>query len=659
MNRKTLGFLMGFAAFLACGTPAVPALSAPGPGSQFTIIAADRGLQIEFRLDEAHTGPESSPIAATSLAVPPGASVHVERTILEEVPADWVESLDPAARRALADAVAGAVPEATPPTRLRNQMVTQLRHPWLRVDAGRFYQITRARFEVAFSGAEVASRPATGSDPFEHLYEGVELNYEQGRRWRLDPVRSTARRGGDYFSSTGAPWVKVLCSAEDLFAISGTDLEGLSIDLGSIDPLTIRMFSPRQLPVDETVSVDDAAQWMDPMAIRLEGMEDGVFDPTDRVVFLGDGPDAWYTSKGLTPPGLEAYARDPYANENVYWLTWGGSFSTDPLRMGSEGAEPAAPFVTRVRDRLHLEEDNFYNPRMRELGVGTADWEIYWWRERTATEERDDISNVTVTMPDPVATEPVSFLARFWGANDPRGNPELPDHDLEFQLNEHFLDRRTWNGHIRNDFTGEGVWLVPGDTQVFKMILHSHPDPSIVRQDQVDLAYIDVEYTHTLRAREDRLAFFAGGFSGVQSFAVSGFGGNDVLVIDATTALRPSVVTAETVPEGGGTTVRFVGGTDPVEGLPARYLLRRASGLPKPRLERDAAPAGGYLRERTDPVQMIIVTHERFRTASERLATYRRTHFPDRAQAQVAVVDVQDVFDEFSFGRKDPIAIRN
>ena len=478
MFPSTVRQVLGIALSAFCASWTVPPVGASqdapssGPTTGFVLLfAQESALEIEHRLDPTYLAGRADllPVATTWIAIPPGAEVSAHLTVLEEAPAAWVDQLGSAQRAALLESLEEEdVALLGEPTVLRNQAVVQLRHSWLRRGRdGSVRQIMGARFSVTIDPREAdAFRRARGADAFEGLYRSVLINYEQGRAWRLARARPAPRRGSDYFSSTEAPWIKVWCNREDLFAIRGADLEALGVVLELIDPLTLRMVAPRQTPLAEAVSVEDAAGWMSPLAIHLEGMEDGRFDPTDRILFLGYGPDAWFTSKGFTQPGLEAFARDPYANENPYWLTWGGSFTTPPARMEEVPAgDTTEPLVDRVRDRIHLEEDTIYDPRMRELGIGAADWELYWWRARIANQDRDDDSPITVTVPDPVESAPVSVFARFWGANNLQGDPTIPDHDLELLLNESFIDRRTWEGYNRNDFEGEGLWLQTGDTR--------------------------------------------------------------------------------------------------------------------------------------------------------------------------------------------------
>jgi hypothetical protein len=103
--------------------------------------------------------------------------------------------------------------------------------------------------------------------------------------------------------------------------------------------------------------------------------------------------------------------------------------------------------------------------------------------------------------------------------------------------------------------------------------------------------------------------------------------------------------------------VRFRAELDPEH--PSRIVLRRVAKLGRPRLELVTPPPGGYLRERGAAVQGLIITHRDFAAQAETLAAFRRMHLPGVYPAAIEVVDIQDVLDEFSFGRMDPTALRN
>jgi len=617
---------------------------------------ASFGTETVANLEEAEVG---------WIALPPGAEFVLEAVQVDDravSPPVSSETQDPSlfVESDFLEAI-----ELGEPTWVRDQygIPVTVRGDYLATNGGwrRTYGL---RIEGHWSDATQLSRQSTGRDPFERVYAGQFLNYEQGRAWRRAVSARARARGTDSFASTNQPWIRIRVREEAVHAITGSALEDLGIDLGDVDPSTLRLFSPLQLPLSETASVDDVPAWMDELPLGVEGLGDDVFDSGDRVWFLGHGSDDWYTNKGVTRPGEEAFARDPYSNDSVYWLTWGGSFSGQPVRMEVvDASDVATPFVSVVRDRIHLEEEEISDSRQRDIVSSPAPyWEQFWWREHSAGEVSSASQNVTVQVPDAVESDPVRVEARFWGANDPRSplRPPPPDHDHELFLNDQSVARHEWNGITRQEYDNEGTWLVPGETQVFRVFTQSHSDgdPELSRFDIAYLAYIELTYSRRLALREGRLAFYPGGLIGAQSFEVAGLGSDDVIVLDATDPRRPTVRQGAVVDDGGERKLRFTA-TVSSGFTTSRLVVSERDAFVTPIIELDRPPQGGYLRDSEDAVQMIIITAEEFLAEAERLADHRRSVYPDRSTASVRVVDVQDIFDEFSFGRKDPTAIRN
>ncbi|MGE5812283.1 MAG: C25 family cysteine peptidase, partial [Ignavibacteria bacterium] len=70
------------------------------------------------------------------------------------------------------------------------------------------------------------------------------------------------------------------------------------------------------------------------------------------------------------------------------------------------------------------------------------------------------------------------------------------------------------------------------------------------------------------------------------------------------------------------------------------------------------SPSG--LRDLSNGADYIIITHPDFKNAAERLAAFRRSNFPDTTilNARVAVADIFQIYDEFSYGLVDPYALQ-
>lgn len=616
-------------------------------------------VELLWRLDaEAGAGQVGRDLPAIWVALPPGAEadLHAQSEGAVVLPSPFA-----AADLAL---VAASWPKERArlgaPTWVRDRYGAELAvRPFvLRPDGSvEAAEVIRVRVTIRDQGAPRRVGPI--ADPFSRLYDQIFVNAASSRAWHRPAVSAPVARGGDSFASTDAPWIRVRTSAEGVHEITGSDLTNLGVSLAGIDPATLRMFAGRQRPLAENLSVDEVPAWMEELAIAVDevGGADGQFGPADRVLFLGHAADDWYVNKGVPATAFERFARDPYENHAVYWLTWGGSFSGQPARIAEiDGTGAVGPYVDRVRDRIHLEEDRISSSRQRELGLDAADWEQYWWRSLETTETDSSAQNVTVEVPSAVTADPVEVFARFWGDNAPE-SPGAPDHDLRVDLNGHVLGRHQWDGRTRRDLSVTGNWLVPGKDQRFQLVGLPWPDPVGSRLDIVLLAFIELTYTRLLEVEGGELAFFAGGLSGPQPLSVTGFAAgldaDDVWVLDADDPFRPSRVRGDLV----GSAYRFRADL-PTTGV-SRYVVSTDAAFRRPELELRPRPADGYLRDRSAAAQLVIITHADFAAAAEDLAAYRRTNFPDRTTAEVAVVDVEEIFDEFSYGRRDPVAIRN
>ncbi len=653
------------------------------------------------------------PIAATWIALPPRAHARVECQVVSTEPLPWPAAMTGRERAAVLASLAPSGWRTAPECWTRDQWGRPISfRPVIPDGSGGLLYVRRADFVVRYpapAGGALSARRSIGTDFFENTYRALFLNYQDGRSWRRSsitptfqpiPKRAQAPSDSNYFSASDH-WVKLHVPRLDVWEVTGTDLESLQgISLTDIDPRTLRLFKPDSLPLSEYLDWAHGPSWMQEVPIEFQDVNgDGIFDPEDRIVFLGHGPDGWYEDLGAPKAPFERYYRDPFNNDDVYWLTWGGRFSGTPKRIRTVNGNDLSGVngtATSVRDRIHLEQDLFWDARPREYYPDNptkpaAAWQRYWWLALQVN--GDQPQKLPVSIPDPDTLQPVSVLARFWGdSHDPSGYLKYPDHALILTLNEDSLhanivkqtdrlpDGSPWNLFTRNDVAGTGLWLKNSPTQTFQMWLPTHPLNGVLgtRYDTIFLAWIEMDYNRRLIAHSDSLFFWAGvdssggGISGPWALRARGFSpgltADQIYLLDATNVAYPDTslrrVVPLVVPDSSG-----LGGSDVLwkanfDGS-RRFILRRSDRLARFGAGQiELAPtltAGQYLRQRTDRVDGLVITHANFKTQAQELATHRSTHFPDAPgeTKAVSVVDVQQIMDEFAFGQMDPTAIRN
>lgn len=520
---------------------------------------------------------------------------------------------------------------------------------------------TAVRVLVRFSGSRSGAGIRSTDAAWEKVYSALLVNYDQARSWRREAARPR-RLQGESFWSTTSPWVRVEVSHGGLFAIRGTDLQTAGIDLGTIAPDSLRLFSGTGVCLRETDSVFDLPSELSEVAIRLEGSADGAFDPQDRILFHAVGPDGWYADFGLPDAKHERYLEDDFSNVNTYWLAW-GTFEGDPRRWGVvDGSNVNLTPETSALNRVHYEKDLLWDARPRTVTGQQPPypdtlpaWEKWHWLEIIAS-RGNTRSQLPFLVPDPLPDGDANLRLRMWGGSYVFSG-RVQDHLVRIDINGTPIAERLWDDLIHRDVVVPGLRLV-GDDQVLGIQVPFRGDTSDVTTDRQYLGWFELDYRRNLVARGDSIDFWIEPALSPRAFAVNGLSvAGNVRVLDVTDPRRTVEITPRYDTSGGlrSATWQTDGDADRLRHLRVVAVDHAA----RPRISVDDPPVGGYLRDRTAAVDYILITHRNFLDAAQTLADWRTAHGPDGQGLRVAVVDVQDVYDEFSAGRVDPTAIRN
>ncbi len=583
------------------------------------------------------------------------------------------EVLDPAWD--VSGAVAVDVPwaEAGDVFWVRNRRVAAVHVYPVRTQPGarsvRFAEEMRVRIPlVPVASPSRKSAPARyGEDPLDPEVDRRLLNGPQSRGWlRSEPPRRLDRGDVDYFSSS-PNWVELRTTGQGVCRITGRDLADAGVELPIAHASGIRVFVgyALELPTEPPHEDPGNPEWMTEVAITVEDGGDGRLDATggDRIEFFATAVDGYPYDLG-TGSSDSTFHFNEYTAERVYWLTWDGNFAEAPRRIPVEDARPEAGEFTPVEavtERVHLEENTFYDPAPKEEGVR---WEKWWWHPSLS---RRDPSwrNVAFELPAHVDGTPGSLLIRFWGLTRSWPNPPgFWDHMILLRLNGRELPRQDWN--LAVPFNARLTFGATADpfvdtTNVLGLLVDPIDEPlDPNRKDEVYLAFIDVTHQRALRWRGAAFAFRSPPIDGTLRYRITDLPEIGGELHDITDPRRP-VRLLGSLDTGGGSqaTLEF----ERVESAanPRRYLVSHPLERLRPAaVEPDTPPAtDGYLRERALPVDYVVVTYDAFEPAADRLAKFRREFLPGIEDPQVMRVRLSDVYDEFSWGMPDPTAIRN
>jgi hypothetical protein len=214
------------------------------------------------------------------------------------------------------------------------------------------------------------------------------------------------------------------------------------------------------------------------------------------------------------------------------------------------------------------------------------------------------------------------------------------EHQVQVQFNGSDVGTVTFSGveHPVATFNVNRALLRAGDNEV----------SLVSRNGDLDISFIDsirLTYAHQYRAENNALAFSVAGGRAVR---VGGFTTPNVRLIDVTDPSAPLEVATNAASSQGGYTIVV-----PALGNQARTLVAFTDDLSRHPASVVANSPSNW-NASTNGADMVIITHKNFRQAVEPLATLRRNQ-----GLSVAVVDVEDVYDEFSYGAHTPAALKS
>jgi len=505
--------------------------------------------------------------------------------------------------------------------------------------------------------ASARTAPARyGDDPLDAMLDARLVNGRESRDWLRSMPLERARRGAgapDYFSRS-TRWMKIETEGEGIVRVSGATLSSGGAALPITTPGTIRLFvadDPLLLsseePPDETAG---SPPWMREVAIRVEDGGDGQLDATagDRIEFLSKPVDGYLVDLGVdvAPEDSLAYHIHSHSDTRTYWLTWDAELSGTPLRVGVIDATPSGDpdlTVSEVTRRVHRERQGWYDPSVK---YGDHRWEKWWWDEGTG--RSDGTRVMRFDLDGHVAESAGRIDVRLWGRTPGQhlaslgwnGNP-APEVYSWSGRTEPYDVTVTWDDG--EDFLVDGQNLIS---------IRVEPEP--VRTDHIYVAYLDLWHGYSLDWQGVDLDFRSPSLDGIVRYVVAGAPAT-AEIYDVTDPDRPIQLL--------GTLDGEVLSFDRTEtsSTSRRYRVVDASSTRRSAVAvtRDTAPATTYLREHTGAVDYLVIHADAFAAAGEALAAIRGSVLHGVADPVAMAVNLSDVLDEFSWGLKDPTAIRN
>ncbi len=344
--------------------------------------------------------------------------------------------------------------------------------------------------------------------------------------------------------------------------------------------------------------------------LEVIGRSEGRFESGDAIEFYAAGVDT------------------PFTGTRVYWLVSdspGARVRLDDGRTNATGAERSFPFTVERRDRTIL-----------FIALMNGGGNKYFGDFVSADGPVDEL--LTVTHLDRAATDGARLEIGLQGINE---DPTLnPNHRIGVVFNGADV------GEI--DFNGQGLGLGTFTVTPSQIVEGTNTVTLITRGGDLDFTavdHVDLTYAHTYRAENDALRLSA---AAGRPVTVDGFSTSDIRLVDITDPQTPRELLGTVRARNGGYAISAV-----PQGAGVRTLLAFTRGtLSTADAVRRNVPSTWSAA--SNAADYVIVTHGDFVDAATRLKALRESR-----GLQVALVDVEDLYDEFNFGEKSAQAIKD
>ncbi len=378
-----------------------------------------------------------------------------------------------------------------------------------------------------------------------------------------------------------------------------------------------------------------------PTPIHVDDGGDGSFDPGDSFEFIGE----------------HLAGEVSYLNErsrfNVYTLRFD---APEPARMTAAGAPAAEPAVEAYsyRSRQHLEQD-LVILRLPASGRGQRE-ELWYWHKLVHNQRQPFSLDLDLADLETYGAGAVELRIGFRGWSRPaaKATPETADHAVTVKIGDAEVATAEWNGTEPYVFEVPPLAadrLIQGDNTLELRV----PKRAVARDgktliDVVMLNWVEISYPRHrwIGERQARFELEDAPGSPPKRIPLHGRANRSLLVYGAGGSRAELTASIKWHP------VRLGGGAfliQPVAGETAYFAAHREHLLAPEAIVLDRPSNLAAADHRAD---YVIIAHRKLMAAIEPLAALHRSR-----GLEVAVVDVEDVYDEFHHGIAHPIAVRS
>ncbi len=433
-------------------------------------------------------------------------------------------------------------------------------------------------------------------------------------------------------------WYKMDVDGTGIYKIDQAFLAKANISLASIENIhSVRVFGNggESLPEDLSAPRPSGLQEVPVHVVDING--NGQFDAQDYVLFYGKSTRGWkYNPQTKT----HTHFINHYTETNHYFLTFGGPAGKKMDSLASAAASSVfAP--TDFQERVVVEEELFNEVESGRQWVGKA------------FDEATRSHTFTNMLHSHVGSKPTTYRYVLLSRSTTVDTFRVAEHDqpiggpvLTFPIDVTSIENN--KQYVTPVITATRMGSLPEDRSVLKFMFGLRSSGA---KGWID--WFQILYRRRFEAVNDRLFFISPDTTAVVEYNLSRFSSRGVHAFDVSDHQNVKRITGLEFHPADASVVRFR--LPQSEGSIRELAVVGANGFREPRNLRriENSNLSGF----TEGAEFIIISPPEFLNAAQRLKAHRERSGDD--VLKTVVVNVERIFEEFSGGLPDPMAIRD
>ncbi len=458
----------------------------------------------------------------------------------------------------------------------------------------------------------------------EDFLTGAVINWDVAKKWGIKKDRTTAKLNSVLSAGT---WYRFETPDEGVYKIDYNFLQNLGINVGSIDPRTIKIYSTGGYMLPENYNQTNPARFEE-VAISVIGEADGVFNNSDYIIFYGRGTEFW--EYNLAQRKI-LRSKHTYSKKNYYWLSVGennGKRITETVSLDL----PNAVAQQFTYSYLSFDKDS--------VNVGKTGRDYYGDELNSNKKSRTYVNTLHGLLP----SSRINYRFRLANVSQPtiplkieESNNQIYSSNMfggaEYVLGRSLTGSAFYTGTLNDNRSSLKFTVNTGEAAA-----------------KVYLDYFEIEYQRSLNAVADNLILFSDPNGGLLQYTVTNFSSGDISVFNITDYKNVKSISGGVI-SGGQITFQ----TNETQNSSSKYIVFTPAAYKTPANGTAVAIPG--IKENISGSEQIIITHKTLKSQAERLANYRSSQSPYPVSSSIFYVD--DILNEFSGGVLDPTAIRD